>query len=783
MRFDSAQAVEQITWQMRLADWPRSQNRALINSLANGDPPYTVEEQVQNNISTNVNYLELSNILHSARRQFTNAFVNVSPCFNVKLDYGPKWKRQKWEAKINGKLARIMKRSLQWFEMRRSVFAQDVIHGIAPSVWNNPDDWCSDPVGVEDVLVPSQTLLTLKNLPFFAVFRQYTAMELWKLTKTGRVDPGWNIPTVDKAIAWADQQARTLMGSSWPEFWSPEKMEERFKGDGTVYASDAVPTIDVYHVFFWSDEGKKTGWKHRIVLDAFGDPGPGIGGAGGIAPESVPDRSKIGTKDEFLYTSGDRIYAKNLSEIIHWQFADASNVAPFRYHSVRSLGFLQYSVCHLQNRLRCKFTDSVFEALLQYFRVANPQDAERLTQVNLIDKGIIPEGLEFVKAGERWQVPEALAERAMQLNRQTMAENSASFTQDFDFGSEEKSNETATRTLAKSNATAALVGAMLNQAYKYEDFRYQEVSRRFCRPGSKNADVREFQLYCLKNGVPEEALDSERWDITSNRIIGSGDKQLQITIAEALMRVRPLLDPSAQKRVDRLYISAYSEDYDLTDELVPEVQAPSASAEIASFSAAALMQGLPVTVVEGIDHTTYVENLLASMAAKIKIIETKGGMATADEIAGLNTMGQHIAQHVAIIEQDPTAKAKVKQYRDDLKQIGNLVKAYGQRLQQQMQAQKQGNGDMSPEDQAKIKAIMATAEAKIQNMRESHANRTAERKLSFEQKMLQDAQKHDLDMAKGDVEHAHDLSARESEMAANIRIATAKNSTGEPGAG
>jgi len=40
---------------------------------------------------------------------------------------------------------------------------------------------------------------------------------------------------------------------------------------------------------------------------------------------------------------------------VAFQFADLSAVAPFRYHSVRSLGWLLYAVINLQNRLRCKF--------------------------------------------------------------------------------------------------------------------------------------------------------------------------------------------------------------------------------------------------------------------------------------------------------------------------------------------------------------------------------------------------------------------------------------------
>ena len=68
------------------------------------------------------------------------------------------------------------------------------------------------------------------------------------------------------------------------------------------------------------------------------------------------------------------------------------------------MGFLLYAICHLQNRLQCKFNDAVFESLMQYFRVSNLGDAERAIKVDLTDKTPLPDGLNFVPSNERWQV-------------------------------------------------------------------------------------------------------------------------------------------------------------------------------------------------------------------------------------------------------------------------------------------------------------------------------------------------------------------------------------------
>jgi hypothetical protein len=415
-----------VVWQLLLAEFPRANNRARINALFNGAPPYSADQMRDNKIATNYNDLSATNLNHSARRQISNALTSADPLVTVNLDYGPAHKRAQWGAKITKEWNKPMIKSAKFLDLREGTGASVVLHGIGPTTWEDKQLWMQAELGIEDVLVPSNTLRSLDNLPFLTIFRQYSANQLYKMTKGPRVDPAWNMPVVDQALKWADQQARTLLGQNWPEYWMPEKFEERVKQDSGLFASDAVPTIDCYDFYFWNDDGKQSGWNRRIILDAWGQPGVG----GTFSKPDSNSRRFDWSKGQFLYDSGKRVYADKLDKIIHFQFGDASAVAPFRYHSIRSLGFLLYAVCHLQNRLNCRFTDSVFEALMQYFRINNPQDVDRLQKVDLIDKGFLPEGMQFVRPEERWQVNEALVQRAFERLRQTMSDQSASFTQE-----------------------------------------------------------------------------------------------------------------------------------------------------------------------------------------------------------------------------------------------------------------------------------------------------------------------------------------------------------------
>ena len=422
--FKTATVVEDILWTLRLGDYPRSLNRARIDDLANGKPPYSDKTAKELHLPVNINFMDHPRMLHDARRQFTNAMLKPGRFFSVmSVDRGPKHKRKDYAFRITSAINRKMKRSLHYFEDKRSTMANVVLHGIGPNVWPDREGWCPDPAGVGDVLIPSGTLLTMKNVPFFAVFRNYTSLQLWKLTHGPKVDRGWNIPMVERAIKWADQE-KLKAGLPNSDIYSPERMAERFKEDSGFYASDAVPTIDAWDFYFWNDEDKQSGWNRRIVLDA--DWSFGIGSTDMNGNKTLPTNTKMGHRGEFLYDSGKRKYADKIGEIIHFQFGDLSAVAPFRYHSVRSLGFLLFGICHLQNRLRCSFNSALFEQMLQYFRVRSMDDVERTLKVNLVNYGFMDETVQFVPAAERWQLNAALVEMGLNHNKEIIMRDSAS---------------------------------------------------------------------------------------------------------------------------------------------------------------------------------------------------------------------------------------------------------------------------------------------------------------------------------------------------------------------
>lgn len=779
MKFEDAAEVSQACWTMKQADYPRGTNRARINELFNGHPPYTDAEVDENNIAVNVNFLESTRLAHDARSQFNNAFTKPGNYFTARTDMGPLHKRGKYGAIVTKEMNRIMKRSLPYFECFRSKFALDVLHGVGPATWANDDVWCPDPAGIEDILVPGNTLVTLKNLSMFAVYRSFSAPELLKIKRTPNLPAGWNMDLVDKCLKWIDTEAVNLLGSNWPEIWAPEKLSERIKSDGGLYVADQIPTIECFDFYYLDGDDADMGWRRRIVLDSW---------AVSEAANHGPSRKKgdvYRNDGEFLFSSEDRKVADNHRQIISFQFADLSAVAPFRFHSVRSLGFLLYAVCHLQNRLRCRFNEAVFEALMMYFRVKTMDDAQRVLKLEMVNRGFIEDGIQPVPAAERYQVNAPLVQFGIQQNQQIITENSSSYVQqpNYSQGGVEK---TKFQVMAETNSMTSLVSAALNQAYTYQTFEYMEIARRFFKPLSTDAEVKKFRAAVLQQGVPEKMLQADYWDYEPERVMGAGNKTLEMTIAQQLMEWRPMFDPEPQRDILRDAVLAITDDPARAETLVPPTPVKiTDSVHDAQLAAGTLLQGLPVAPKTGVNHIEYIEVLLGTAEFKIQQINGSGKVPTPEQLMGLDNLIKNIVEHITILAQDERERQRVKQYGDRVGKAMNELRAFAQRLDEQMQQEQQAQGQLPPEQMAKVQVEQMKGQQKIQQMKLSHAERTAERQVQFEMEEQRRQQEHQFDMQRqaaqlqaeimGDkVRLAADLEAKDAETEQQIRLAKAE---------
>jgi hypothetical protein len=784
--FNDSRTLDAMCYDLVLGEYPRSKNRALINEIANGVPPFTNEEVRDNNIVVNVNDLSMPRAIHDARSQFYNGFMKQGNTFTLSTDMGPTHKRSERSAIVTNCIGKRVKKSVTYFESQRSKFGSLCLHGIAPAVWENEDRWRTRAIGVEDMLIPSNTLLGFENLPFFVVRRQFTGIELQRLTRRTLRDPGWNMPLVDRIMNWIDQQTTQLRSTNWPDIWAPEKISERVKQDTGYYLGDQVPTVDCFDVYGYVEtkDGKESGFIRRMILDSWGAPRQdGVG----YSMSRNPDKN-FGTgnggqfaKDDFLFSSGSRFVAKSWHNIASFQFADLSAVSPFRYHSVRSLGFLLYAVCHLQNRLRCKFSEAVFENLLMYFRVKSMDDVQRVLKLELANRGFIDDTVQFIPAAERWQINSALVEFGLQQNQQLIAESSGLFSQRKDF-SDDRVEKTRYQVMAELNAGTAMIGAALQQAYMYQTFEDREIVRRFMKKDSRDADVMAARAEMIHKGIPDEMLVAEAWEVEHERTVGGGSKQLEMTITQQLMEWRPLLNPEAQTKVLRDSILAITDDPARAEELVPDDPHISDSIHDTELVFTSLMAGTQVQPKPQTNPEEASATIIRLMAMKIGEIMQSGGVATGEQIRGLDMCSKYAADFIKRIEEDEKSKQLAKKLNDALTKLNNEIRAFTQRLaqmqkKQAQEAAKQNGQGGDPQGMAKIQASLMLAKVKADNSKQSHAQKTAQRQITWEHQIQQQRDKHALNLQEEAQRHAAEIGREQITTAHEVHLARMRSLT------
>jgi len=680
-------------------------NRAKINRLMNGDPPYTEEERRINRLNSNNNWLEGPRIVKNADYQLANAFFGPGDYFTIALDtYSavPIWKRDEWSACLTSYINKALRDSDLLESTIEQAIAQVVLHGPGPSLWTKRTAPIPETCGVDDVLVPAGTLADMSNLDFFAVYDEWTWGQLYGMTHGDAVDNGWNMAYVNALLeALYKQPLQPLyQGNRW---LFPEKIAEDFKENSNTFAAAALGRALVWKCYTRNQNSGK--WNQKILLDY-----------NNITPESLRTQFSIEkARPEFLFEKDD--YADEWRHIIHWFIGNCSTVAPYRYYSIRSIGYQLYGPTFMQNMVRNRHADHVLQELLMLFRNVSDDDREKLEQIELHHLGILPDGVSIVNAAERHSADWNLVGNFLSGNRQLMAESSAAYLPDIATEGE-KPAMTATESLIRNNASVTLTSSVQNKLYKQAKHFFREIVRRVCLKDERDPVTKEVLRRMKLDRIPRQVLDIDIMEVTPNRVLGGGNRAVELTVAQKLMEARGAFGPTADLPIRRKYMLALTNDPEFVRATLPEEPIVSSSSLAAQYAFGTLMEGVPVQQSGTLNEVDYIETLFQLVGACMKPLEAMQEQPAAlpiaaERITGLVNVAHHIEQHVQVLAQDASARERVRGYQALVNQVMQQLKAYAQRVTEMEQAGSQGQ--MS-DAQAKIIGMQQIAAAKAEIM-------------------------------------------------------------------
>lgn len=690
MNFSSSQKVLSTILAGSELERIRGANRCKVNAAANCVPPLSEEEAQEMGIKINVNWGELMILLTHAKRQLMSAFRSSQNFFTVSLPNAPLEMQADWGTFITNEINKVIRKSLKYFELQRSKFASVVTHGVGPQIWPNKKSWMPRFVSMADLRIPTDTTLDFANLGWFAVRHLYTPMELMEEVFNGKSGNKWDKKAVARILKNYKQLNTVMAETNYDVETSPEKLLEVLRQNGGYYDGDAMPAIPLWH-FYFEDMTKddKTAWFMVVV--------PETGAVTG-APE-----------DTFLWQDRDNPIAPHWSEIIHCQFGDLSTDPPFKYHAIRGLGYALLEPTFYTNLTRCRALQHVHDNFNIWLRSNDPAGKARAQIQEFANLGVVAPGLSIVPQTERHQIDPELVEMMLAQLKQLMNEASSSYTQSTDTGT--KKEQTAFETRVKVEQVTAMLGGILDAAFIYEGFAYEEMCRRFLLPDSDDVAVKKFQRKCREYGIPTQFMDVEQWEVEPVTPLGMGNPTVAQSAAQQLMAQRGAYGPEAQNEILHESTLVITQDPRKAARLVPLGKAPGMS-EGARFGVSifgTLMSGVMVPVPEGISAIEQFEALEPLFAGKIVQMEKRDNMADFGEGAGLQNVGAYLEQLIQILSTDPAQKERVKKYSDSVGKLMNQVKGLVQRGAEA--AQKQSANGSNGEQHAKV--LKAAVDGKI----------------------------------------------------------------------
>jgi len=742
---DAARSIYETMWQ---SDLGSSRNRALVDGMFQGEPPFNADDLVEVGQSerTNIDFGIAAAIKEQALAQYYDLTASVPMVARVQTSYGTDEQQVDWNAIMSEEFHRTL---TEWteFEFNHQLLSdQFVSHGVGVTYFEDETDWRYRVCGLNDFKLPRGTKASEAEIEVATVEREYLAHQLYAFIRNPEVaeELGWNVEMVKQALMHACVATPTPYLADW------EKLEVELKNNDLLYGNSRAKRVKVVHMWVQEFSGKVS---HMIFLK---DP--------------LPSDNKLGSGEEdFLYKKFERFDAPTRCFVTF-----CYGIGNGCYHGIRGLGYKIYPHVQLLNRMRCGLSDG---ALLSSALIVQPTDAstrslEDLTLSYFGPYALFPSGLKIVEKAVpdfRANMMPVLADMTQTLQNNTVGFQSRAITP-------EGQARTAYEVKAQLQQEATLSSASINLFYHPWKRLLWEVFRRLSRrdssqlePGGKEAV--DFKKRCMERGVPAEAIYHVT-QVDPVRSVGNGSPAMRSMVLNQMMSMYGALDQEGQAHLLRDNIAALvgQEATNRYAKPIGSVLRPPIDDKIAILENATMSHGTTVPVSPGEDDFIHAGRHLQALDE----LDQALGQGQADPQASLMAMEAflpHLSQHIQRLGQDKLRAQQVALMRQRLQQLG----ASAQRVQDQLKAQ-QINAQKAQQAQAQRNAEQQQAAIKALQAKAAQADaldpKTRQQLMAAQAKMQMEIERHKQEMAMNQAELSQKLALRDAETAAKVRGAS-----------
>ena len=740
------------------AEETRSNKRARINGMLNGNPPWPALLR-QKGMAERANFTgrEAEGFIAAAKTPYYSCAFKAPRFIQLTMEYA-----QADPAMLDtwaGKIATRYQYALEDrpgldMHMQRSQF-QMIVHGSGPIVWEDEEDWYSTSRMAGQLLLPDDASADIDEWETCGCQRSYLPTDLWRKIKNeshGKA-MGWNVPAVKRAIMnAAPEAARQRYGAEWEQY----EADMRKGVTGWDAKSKRIFVADLFQKEFSSNRVS------HFIIEQTND-----GNLKETSHESEAD-AKDDEMKGFLFRKLDRYEC----------FTDF--IDPFLYdvgpdgqwHSVKGAGPKIFDYCSASDRLMCRTLDAAMAASGIILRA---RDVKALGQAAIVPiTGATVVGPDYELQQQRY-APDIEAPMALRRDmRDQLSRNTGQYQAHY-------ATDEHAPTLGQQQMTAqeqnSLAEGDASRYYKYLDRFHRNTFFRMLKMGAKlfkrkrdlapetDEDKKKspalttserlalkFFKGCIQDGVPEEMLKPEYFcRVKAMRLIGNGSQQMQIMIGKELMAMVPMANERGRNYIQRNLVSSLAGET-VADATFPAYDTPAIADGHVSF---ATLENNFLRLPNGQVRRGPSDNDVVHFMVHINDV-SQHAQAVAqgqDDPRALfvhyERAGPHIFEHLQAVANDPTRKDLVKQMQQAFQAMGKAGDQLGQQLEEAAQAQAKEQAQApQPPDPAVIKALAEARfdyDLKREAMQNKHGLKVAD--SAFKMKLKDIEQAHDMKLS------------------------------------
>lgn len=645
-------------------DQLRSQKRASIDGLFDGNAPYTREELNKKNRrdAVNINWKQATAILNMIKAAYYNLWSEIPFAGLPEITVGTDDQKTSWATIIAQGFQRMLNRWSKWEFVKQNHQLIMMRHGIGFVFWPDNMDWRPDTGNAGDLLVADGSPSNIEELQDIVILKTYTADQLYTFiaNEQAATDMGWDVDNVKEAIATAYSGGDNPPQGAQTWEWYQSKLKE-----GDIYAGgymfDRIACANILVREFYPNE--KGNQISRYIITYANNAG------------------------KFLFRR-DREF-KTMSNTVCPFFFD---IGQGKWHSINGLGKEIFPYIQTFNRMLCELLQAAQIAGSAIMQPETAQAAQIAQMITFSGMTIMPPGWKIVEhsIGENLQA----IMRTIDFMTQNLINN---------IGSMMKSPVSQPRkgqkiSIMEMQQQGELMKTNIYHYYPQCDFMLTEMMMRAARatfdmPGG--AEAVEMRQWCEYRGVPPEVWKNIA-GMRMCRSLGAGSAANEQMKLEGMKELLPELPPEGRNHVLRMITSRLvgTDETSAIFGTSDEDEEQRSNDSIAVLENNDIRRGEPVVISQGQDDVIHSRIHLADASVHLKQSQEQAQQEGEYSIQNLQSLyvhltgtGQHVHDHLERIKDNPIDERDYKELLTQWKQMGRALDQITNNLKEKMQAQ------------------------------------------------------------------------------------------------